>query len=116
MKDIKECNLWKKSRRLLFSVYRITEQFSDDEKQRVGKQLQEYCIENLLNVLKCCDDKNPNRATLYLNTIYLMEKLSKCLQSANRLHILRSNDYECLNLQMLEIRNLIEMSNVKRET
>ena len=112
MKEIKECNLWIKSRKLLFSVYRITEQFPANEKKRVGRQLQEYCIKNLSNVLKSCDEKSPNRAVLYRNTVDLMEKLNKCLQSANRLHLLRRNDYECLNLQMIEIRNLIDISNV----
>ncbi len=115
MKDIKECNLWIRSRKLLFSVYRITEQFPADEKKRFGKRLQEYCIKNLSNVLKCCDENSPDHAALYGNTIDLMRKLNNCLQSANRLQLLRRNDYECLNLQMMEIRNLIDTSNDRRE-
>jgi len=115
MKDIKVCNLWISSRKLLFSVYRITEQFPADEKKRVGKRLQEYCIKNLSNVLKCCDENRPDRAALYGNTVDLMGKLNNCLQSANRLQLLRRNDYECLNIQMMEIRNLIDTSNDRRE-
>jgi len=116
MKDYRECNLWKKSRSLLFSVYRITEHFPAEEKKCIDNQLQNYCIENLSNIVKCCNRRRNRSGKLLKNSIFVMERLEKCLQHAFGLHILNENDFQYLNQEMAEIRLLINRSSVKSDT
>jgi len=111
MKDYRECNLWKKIRLLLFSVYRITEHFSAEQKKGIGYQLQNYCIENLSNIVKFCNRRRNSSEKRLNNSISAMDRLEKCLQRAFGLHILNENDFHYLNQEMAEIRMLISMSN-----
>jgi len=115
MKEYKDCNLWEKSRILLFSVYRITEHFSAMEKKCFGDQLQNYCIENLTNIVKCGGHRRNRNVELLKNSICVMNKFEQCLQHACGLRILNTNDYQYLNQELAEIRMLIKMSDVRRE-
>ncbi|UCE07996.1 MAG: four helix bundle protein [bacterium] len=116
MKTYRDCNLWKKSRSLLFSVYRITEHFPAEKKSCIGNQLQNYCITNLSNIVKCCNRKRNGRGKLLKNSMCVMDKLESCLQHAFGLHLLNENDFHYLSQEMAEIRMLITRSNVKSGT
>jgi four helix bundle protein len=115
MKDYRECNLWKKSRSLLFSVCRITEHFLSEEKKCIGDQLQNYCIENLSNIIRCCNGRQNRRGKLLKNSMCAMDGLEKCLQHAFGLHILNENDFHYLSQEMSEIRMLITKSTTRSE-
>jgi len=115
MKEYKDCNLWEKSRILLFSVYSITENFSAMEKKCIGDQLQNYCIENLTNIVKCGSHRRNRNADLLKNSICVMNKFEQCLQQACGLRMLNTNDYQYLNQELAEIKMLIKMSDVRRE-
>lgn len=115
MENYRECNLWKKSRSLLFYICRITDQFPAEEKQRIGNQLQNYCIQNLSNIIKCCYQGRNRKGKLLENSICAMNSLEKCLQRALGLHILNENEFHYLSQEMSEIRMLITASNAKSE-
>jgi len=116
MKDYRECHLWEKSRSLLFSIYRITEHYSAEQKKCVGNQLQNYCIENLSNIVKCCNRRRNRSGRLLKNSMFVMDKLERSIQHAFGLHILNENDFQYLNQEMSDIKMLISASNVKSET
>lgn len=116
MKDYQQCNLWKKSRSLLFYVYRITEHFPVEQKKGIGNQLQNYCIENLSNIVKCCNRRRNSSGKLLKNSMCAMDRFEKCLKQAFSLHILNENDLQYLNREMGEIRMLINRSIFKSET
>lgn len=115
MENYRKSNLWKKSRLLLFSVCRVTDYFPAGEKQRIGRQLQHCCIENLSNIVKWCNQGFDGNRNLLINSMYAMDRLEKCLQHALDLHILNKNDYHYLSQQMAEIRMLITAADMKRQ-
>lgn len=116
MKDYRNYDLWKKSRSLLFSVYRITQRFQTEEKKCIGKQLQNFCVENLSNILKCCNHGRNRSGKLLKNSMCIMDRFERCLEYAFGLHILNENDFQYLNKEMAEIRMLITASNVSHLT
>lgn len=104
MKDFREMKVWKKSRFLLFEVFKISEAFPKHEFYGLTNQIRNSCIAIPANIVRgFCRGENNELVHFFQISMNSVNRLENHLRRAHELCLLNNSEYQQLKRETTEI-------------
>jgi four helix bundle protein len=108
MKSHKDLEVWKRSVAFVTEIYKITKTYPSDEKYGIVNQMRRSAVSIPSNISEGAARNHPKE---YMHFLYVslgsLAELETQLIISNNLNYINHNNFEILNKEIMEIKNML---------